>query len=193
MIKSHYLAGLVLAFFMSLIIFPTTVNAEEVISEEYAEAIYQQFLEQFQAQYEAQLAEQIAIELGEIAANEESTALEAESAQLYSPTAEERDIAARVIFAEAGNQGYYGMYLVAETIVNRALSPLYPNTVKEVCYQPCQYTTINRGVTDECYQAFDEACKHLDHPITHFCSGGVWPEYGVRVLEWQAHKFTSHL
>lgn len=180
MIKSHYLAGLVLAFFMSLIIFPTTVNAEEVVSEEYAEVIYQQFLEQFQAQYEAQLAEQIA-------------ALQEDAELLYSPTQEERDIAARVIFAEAGNQDYYGMYLVAETIVNRALSPLYPNTVKEVCYQPCQYTTINRGVTDECYQAFDEACKHLDHPITHFCSGGVWPEYGVRVLEWQAHKFTSHL
>lgn len=192
MIKSHYLAGLVLAFFIAFIN-PVTVNAEEVVSEEYAEIIYQQFLEQFQAQYEAQLAEQIAIELGEIAANEESTALEERSQLLYSPTQEERDIAARVIFAEAGNQGYYGMYLVAETIVNRALSPLYPNTVKEICFQPCQYTTINKGVTDECYQAFDEACRHLDHPITHFCSGGVWPAYGYRVLEYGVHRFTSHL
>lgn len=179
MIKSHYLAGLVLAFFI-VFINPVTVNAEEVVSEEYAEEIYQQFLEQFHEQYEAQLAEQIA-------------ALEERSQLLYSPTQEERDIAARVIFAEAGNQGYYGMYLVAETIVNRALSPLYPNTVKEVCFQPCQYTTINKGTTDECYQAFDKACKHLDHPITHFCSGGVWPVYGYRVLEWGAHRFTSHL
>lgn len=178
MIKPHYLAGLVLAFF--IVLNPVTVNAEEVVSEEYAEAIYQQFLEQFQEQYEAQLAEQIA-------------ALEEQSEQLYSPSDYERDVAARVIYAESGNQGYYGMYLVAETIVNRVLSPLYPNTIDGVCYQPYQYTTFDRGVTDECYQAIDEACKHLEHPITHFCSGGVWPAYGTRVLEYGAHRFTSHL
>ena len=181
--KPHYLAGsaisMVLAFFIAFIN-PVTVNAEEVVSEEYAEIIYQQFLEQFQAQYEAQLAEQIA-------------ALQEQSTQLYSPTDYERDVAARVIYAEAGNQGYYGMYLVAETIVNRVLSPLYPNTIDGVCYQPYQYTTLNRGVTDECYQAIDEACKHLDHPITHFCSGGVWPAYGIPVIEYKQHRFTSHL
>ena len=182
MIKLHYLAGLVLAFFIA-IIFPTTVNAQDTI---YQEEIQRQFEEQFQYQFMLQWQEQY---MEQLQAQLEPPVPE----RLYSPTQEERDIAARVIFAEAGNQGYYGMYLVAETIVNRALSPLYPNTVKGVCLQPNQYTTINKGVTDECCQAFDEACKHLDHPITHFCSGGVWPAYGYRVLEYGAHKFTSHL
>lgn len=176
----HYLAGLVLAFF--IVLNPVTVNAEDTT---YDEEIQRQFEEQFQYQFMLQWQEQYMEQL--------QAQLNPEPERLYSPSDYERDIAARVIYAEAGNQGYYGMYLVAETIVNRVLSPLYPNTIEGVCYQPYQYTIINRGVTDECYQAIDEACKRLEHNITHFCSGGVWPAYGYRVLEYGAHKFTSHL
>lgn len=180
MIKPHYLAGLVLAFF--IVLNPVTVNAQDTI---YQEEIQRQFEEQFQYQFMLQWQEQYMEQL--------QAQLNPVEEQLYSPSDYERDVAARVIYAEAGNQGYYGMYLVAETIVNRVLSPLYPNTIDRVCLQPNQYTTINRGVTDGCYQAIDEACKHLEHNITHFCSGGVWPAYGYRVLEYGAHKFTSHL
>ena len=175
--KKFFFAVVMAAFFMSKI----SCNAAST-QDLYYEEIARQFEEQFRAQYEKQLQEQIDALLAEEVVVTEP---------IYKPTQYERDLAAQVIFAEAGNQGYYGMYLVAECIVNRVMSGLYPSTVAEVLKQPNQFTLTFRGVTDECYLAFDEACIRREHKITHFCSGGYWPSYGERVLEYLDHKFTS--
>ena len=48
-----------------------------------------------------------------------------------------------VIRAEAGNQSFVGQKAVAEVILNRVMSPKFPNTIKEVVYQKGQFSTAS--------------------------------------------------
>lgn len=58
-------------------------------------------------------------------------------------TADERTELLAVIFLEAGNQCPEGQQAVAEVILNRVISPDFPNTVHEVLHQrnPIQFST----------------------------------------------------
>ena len=47
----------------------------------------------------------------------------------------------KVAQAEAGNQGYYGMWMVMSVVLNRVESEEFPNTIEEVIYQPNQFAT----------------------------------------------------
>ena len=62
-------------------------------------------------------------------------------------TEEELEMLAHIIFAEAGSnwcsdkmQQYTG-----SVVLNRIASPLFPNTMKEVIYQPSQYSCVKSG------------------------------------------------
>ena len=48
-----------------------------------------------------------------------------------------------VIRAEAGNQSFLGQKAVAEVVLNRVMSPKFPNTIKEVVYQKGQFSTAS--------------------------------------------------
>ncbi len=50
------------------------------------------------------------------------------------------DLLARLIEHEAGNQGYNGWVAVGEVVLNRVLSPLFPDTIERVIYQTKQFT-----------------------------------------------------
>lgn len=58
-------------------------------------------------------------------------------------TDEEIDILGSVIRAEAGNQSFLGQKAVAEVVLNRVLSPQFPDTIKEVVYQKGQFSTTS--------------------------------------------------
>jgi N-acetylmuramoyl-L-alanine amidase len=81
-------------------------------------------------------------------------------------TAEEQDLMARLVEAEAKGEPYAGKVAVATVILNRVDSPDFPNTVKEVIYQqvngsyaftPVQNGTINNPASDEAKRAVAEA------------------------------------
>ena len=57
---------------------------------------------------------------------------------------EYRDIFARVVFAEAGNQGLYGMQLVAAVILNR-IDYGMGESITDVIYAPGQFTCVRDG------------------------------------------------
>ena len=50
------------------------------------------------------------------------------------------ELLARLAWREARGEGILGMRLVLEVVLNRVLSPHFPNTVYEVLYQPGQFT-----------------------------------------------------
>ena len=51
-----------------------------------------------------------------------------------------KELLARLAWREARGEGILGMRLVLEVVLNRVLSPHFPNTVEEVLYQPGQFT-----------------------------------------------------
>lgn len=63
-------------------------------------------------------------------------------------TLEEARLLMKIAQAEAGNQGSDGMWLVMSVVLNRVKSPDYPDTLKEVIYQPYQFSSVNDGNFD---------------------------------------------
>ena len=61
-------------------------------------------------------------------------------------TAEEIDLMARLVEAEAGIEPYKGKVAVAQVVLNRVKDHRYPNTIKGVIYQPHQYESVSLGM-----------------------------------------------
>ena len=55
------------------------------------------------------------------------------------------DILSRVVSAEARGESFRGQVAVANVVLNRVASPLFPNTVREVVYQPGQFCPVRMG------------------------------------------------
>lgn len=94
-------------------------------------------------------------------------------------TDEDIDYLARVVYAEAGNQGLYGQQLVVDVILNRVDSPRFPNDLISVLNQPCQFSVVGSGAiwtktpTEETYEAIMlELEERQDYDILFFCAGG---------------------
>lgn len=60
-------------------------------------------------------------------------------------TEEDLKLLACLIHAEAGNQSYDGKLAVANVVLNRVKSKKYPNTIKDVIYQPGQFSVASSG------------------------------------------------
>ena len=58
---------------------------------------------------------------------------------------EDLKLLACLVYAEAGNQSYEGKLAVANVVINRVKSSKFPNTIKDVIYQPGQFTVVKNG------------------------------------------------
>ena len=113
-------------------------------------------------------------------------------------TDEEIELIALVTMAEAESEPELGKRLVIDTILNRVDSPHFPNTVKEVIYQPSHFSSMWNGRVDKC-EVTDEICQLVieelesreDSDVVFFHSGkyGKWgkPMYNV-----ENHYFSSY-
>lgn len=52
---------------------------------------------------------------------------------------------AQTVYGEARGEAHIGKVAVAAVILNRIKSPLFPNTIKEVIYQPGAFTCVTDG------------------------------------------------
>lgn len=82
-------------------------------------------------------------------------------------TDEEFELLVRVINAEAYNEPFEGQVAVGAVVINRVLNPGFPNTIKDVIYQPNQFMVIqngqiNREVADIAYEAARAALAGRD-------------------------------
>lgn len=108
-----------------------------------------------------------------------STTLNESAEQIQFCSMDEFELFARVVEAEAGNQGLYGKQLVADVILNRVDSDRFPDDLETVLTQSGQFTVVGSGAiwrvnpTDETYQAiFMELGDREDYQILFFCAGG---------------------
>ena len=65
-----------------------------------------------------------------------------------SVTPEELDILHRIVWAEARGEDALGQQLVVNVIMNRVNSPDFPDTIRDVVFQPGQFTPITNGAFD---------------------------------------------
>ena len=56
-------------------------------------------------------------------------------------TDSERELLAKILFNEAGNQSITGQRAVVEVVFNRMLDPRFPDTLTEVIYAPNQFAS----------------------------------------------------
>ncbi|MCM2534668.1 cell wall hydrolase [Neobacillus pocheonensis] len=78
---------------------------------------------------------------------------------------DENELLARIVASEAAGETFEGKVAVADVILNRVTSPLYPNTIKDVIYQPGQFGPVTDGsleyknATDQDRQAVAQALQ----------------------------------
>lgn len=116
-------------------------------------------------------------------------------------TAEELYLAAQLVDAEAGNEEPEGVDAVASVLLNRILSPKYPNTVSEVVFQSGQFSVVrdesfletvpNQKSLDAVQKVFIEGHTTLPSDVLYFKSARLSKEWGVReyYATIQGHRF----
>ncbi|ASW42201.1 cell wall hydrolase [Clostridium isatidis] len=77
------------------------------------------------------------------------------------------NLMAQVVYAESKGEPYEGKVAVASVILNRVLSPGFPNSIEEVVFQPNAFSCVIDGKisvtpTQECYDAVYDAIRGND-------------------------------
>lgn len=98
--------------------------------------------------------------------------------------ADEMELLAQVVEAEAGGEEYLGKCLVVDVILNRVKSEDFPDTITEVIYQPYQFSCVLDGGLDRAgyrmqeddYKAVEQELKEqIDYSIVFFTAEGYSP------------------
>jgi len=96
-------------------------------------------------------------------------------------SASDLDLLAALVWAEAGDQPLpEGLCYVCDVVLNRVDSPAWPNTIREVIYQPGQFSVVSNGALDRAYGnapqvAYDAVLSQLqsryNYDIIYFSMG----------------------
>lgn len=95
------------------------------------------------------------------------------------PYTEEEQLLARLLEAEAGTEGLHGKRLVADVVMNRVRSDIFPDSIYDVIHQRLQFSVISDGrfnrvkVTEESLKAARIELRgiQIDSGILYFNSG----------------------
>ena len=98
---------------------------------------------------------------------EESIQVFSQNDKIIYLTREDLDLMAKIVYAESKGEPYEGKIAVASVILNRVLSPEFPNSIKDVILQPKAFSCvvngeINVAPTEECYNAVYDAIEGND-------------------------------
>jgi N-acetylmuramoyl-L-alanine amidase len=85
---------------------------------------------------------------------------------VYEVSAEERDLLARLVYAEARGEPLEGQVAVAAVVLNRVRHPSFPDTVWDVIHEPGQFSPVAQGLPQKgnasCEQAVIRALNGED-------------------------------
>ncbi|MCL7745600.1 cell wall hydrolase [Halalkalibacter alkaliphilus] len=76
----------------------------------------------------------------------------------------ELDLLARIVRAEAQTEPFEGKVAVADVVLNRLESPQFPDTIKEVIYEPGQFEPVMNGQVDQ--PADEESIEAVDAALS---------------------------
>ena len=103
----------------------------------------------------------------------------------------EKELIAKLVHAEAGNQDQVGKRLVVDVILNRMASEDFPDTVSGVIYQVGQFTTPANFYTADDLEAVEkELGDLLDSEVLYFRTG-KYHSHGNKLYQHGAHYFSG--
>lgn len=94
---------------------------------------------------EALEAEQASENRNQASAPSENAPSENSQGQTVQAGTSDAYLLACLVYSESGNQSYEGQLAVANVVLNRVKSPLFPNTISEVIYQKGQFSPASSG------------------------------------------------
>lgn len=106
---------------------------------------------------------------------------------------------AQLVIAEAENQPVLGQELVADVVCNRVEHEKFPNTVKEVIFQPGQFSCVDNGRFAACEDKVDDyMCALVYHQLyerqswiaLYFKTGGYF-DFGEPICRIGDHFFSG--
>ena len=110
---------------------------------------------------------------------------------------EELELLAACVEAEAGNQSVLGKRLVADVILNRVDSEIFPDTVTDVIKQPGQFSVYSNGrlnkakPSEETYTAVRMELQRRSYPALMFFNCGDFLSYGEPWRQVGDHYFST--
>lgn len=111
---------------------------------------------------------------------------------------EDAQLLMQVAQAEAGNQGQDGQWLVMSVVINRMKSETFPDSMKEVIYQPHQFSTVSNGTIEAAEPTVDThlalariECGDVAPQIIAFetTDSEILSNYFTEVFEYRDHSF----
>lgn len=107
------------------------------------------------------------------------------------------ELMAKVVEAEAGNQGLLGKRMVVDVILNRVNDKDFPDTIVEVIFEENAFAVIGNGmyerveVTEETWQAIHMELGEISYPgLFYFCNTD-YHEYGTPWNRIGDHYFST--
>jgi len=96
-----------------------------------------------------------------------ATASSRSSSSRFSLSRSDLDLLARLVYSEARGEPYTGQVAVAAVALNRLFSPQFPNTVRDVIFEPLAFTAVADGQfwltpDSQAYRAVDDALSGTD-------------------------------
>lgn len=113
------------------------------------------------------------------------------------PEDDDLELLAACVEAEAGNQSLYGKRLVADVILNRVDSDVFPDTISGVISQPGQFSVYSNGIlqktepSEETYTAIYMELEERSYPSLMFFNCGDFLPYGEPWRQVGAHYFST--
>lgn len=200
----------VIAVIIGLLIFATALEAVQIKKQVKCQEIREK--ETVEIATEPQQKQTFTKEVEEVTTENENaikTALEAVKteepkteqepiAQMYGFSAAEFELFQRVVFAEAGNQGFFGKQLVADVILNRLASEQFPNTLEGVLMQKNQFECVATGAI-YCYNLDEESKRAIiaelmlerQNKKILFFRTERFSEYGTPAFQYGDHYFST--
>ena len=97
----------------------------------------------------------------------------------YNLSASDRDLAERLLAAEARGEDYKGQLAVASVLANRVESKQFPNDIRSVIYQKGQYSPVSNGQINKVKpnstqkkvisEVFDKGIRNVPRDVVYFC------------------------
>lgn len=116
----------------------------------------------------------------------------------YVLTDEEIDLIALLTMGEAEGETEEGKRLVIDSVLNRVDSEHFPDTVKDVIYQPSQYTAMWNTRVDRCYVREDirqlvieESIDRTNTEVVFFRTEHYHP-FGTPLFQVGNHYFSKY-
>ncbi|MDE7247765.1 MAG: cell wall hydrolase [Lachnospiraceae bacterium] len=112
--------------------------------------------------------------------------------------ADELELLAICVEAEAGNQGLTGKRMVADVILNRVDDPDFPDSIEGVISQKYAFTSFWDGGMDRVLEPSEETIRavqmeleEIGWPGVIYFTADAWPEYGTPWKKVGNHYFST--